>query len=89
MLGYRDGLMIALLAARPLRRRNFAMITIGQHLIRVGPDWRLLFAAADTKTGQPIETDLPDRLVPYLEHYLCAVRPAFPGPIATTGCGPA
>ena len=29
LLAYRDGLMIALLATRPLRRRNFAAIAIG------------------------------------------------------------
>jgi integrase/recombinase XerD len=30
----RDGLIIALLAARPLRRANFAAIEIGRHLVR-------------------------------------------------------
>jgi len=30
---YRDGLMISLLALRPLRRRNFAAIEIGRHLV--------------------------------------------------------
>jgi integrase len=79
LLDYRDGLMIALLAARPLRRRNLAMITIGRHLICVGDAWHLVFAAKETKTGQPIEAILPDRLVPYLEHYLRAIRPRFPG----------
>jgi integrase len=79
LLDYRDGLMIALLAARPLRRRNLAMITIGRQLIRVGDAWHLVFAADETKTGQPIEAVLPDRLVPYLVRYLGAVRPRFPG----------
>ena len=79
LLGYRDGLMIALLAARPLRRRNFAAIAIGRELIRVGAAWHLVFAAAETKAGRPIEAILPDRLVPYLERYLIAVRPRFPG----------
>jgi integrase len=79
LLDYRDGLMIALLAARPLRRRNLAMITIGRQLIRVGDAWHLVFAADETKTGQPIETILPDHLVPYLERYLHTIRPRFPG----------
>jgi hypothetical protein len=64
LLDYRDGLMIALLAARPLRRRNLAMITIGRQLIRVGDAWDLIFAAEETKTGQPIEAILPDRRRP-------------------------
>jgi integrase len=79
LLDYRDGLMIALLAARPLRRRNLAMITIGRQLIRVGDAWHLVFAAEETKTGQPIETILPDHLAPYLEPYLHIIRPRFPG----------
>jgi hypothetical protein len=37
---YRDGLMIALLAARPLRRRNFTAIEIGRHLRSSGCRWR-------------------------------------------------
>lgn len=78
-LGYRDGLMIAMLAARPLRRRNFAAIAINRHLLRVGDQWRLVFAAGETKTGQPIEVILPDRLTPWLERYLAEIRPRLPG----------
>jgi integrase/recombinase XerD len=33
---YRDGLMIALLSLRQLRRRNFVEIEIGRHLVRSG-----------------------------------------------------
>ena len=35
-LGYRDGLLIALLASRPLRQKNFIAIGIGQHLTPSG-----------------------------------------------------
>jgi integrase len=78
LLAYRDGLMIAMLAARPLRRRNFAAIAIDHHLLLIGGQWRLVFAAEETKTGQPIEVILPDRLGPWLERYLSQVRPRFP-----------
>ena len=72
---YRDGLMIALLAARPFRRRNFVSIEIGRHLVReVGGYW-LHFAACETKTHQPIEAPFPEALVPHLERYLDHYRP--------------
>lgn len=78
LLAYRDGLMIALLAARPLRRRNFAAIEIGQHLISVGDGFHLVFEGTETKTGQPIETEIPTDLVPKLVRYLAEIRPCFP-----------
>ena len=78
LLAYRDGLMIALLASRPLRRRNFAAIEIGRQLIRVGQGFHLVFDGSETKSGQPIETDVPAHLVAPLEHYLARIRPRFP-----------
>lgn len=67
---YRDGLMIALLATRPLRRRTLASIRVGKQLIRVNGDWWLIFAGADVKTGRPIEFEWPQALTPWLEDYL-------------------
>lgn len=72
---YRDGLMIALLAARPLRRRNFARIEIGRHLVRENGNYWLRFEGCETKTGEPIETPVPGGLVPQLERYLSGYRP--------------
>jgi site-specific recombinase XerD len=74
---YRDGLIIALLAHRPLRIRTFAAVTLGQHLTRRDKEWRLAFAAADTKTRQPLEMPFPDGLVPCLELYLGQHRPVL------------
>ena len=51
--------MITLLAARPFRRRNFACIEIGQHLIREGDTYWIRFDGPETKTGEPIDTPLP------------------------------
>jgi hypothetical protein len=72
---YRDGLQIAFLIARPLRRRNFAMIELGRHLFRKGKEYWLCFDEQETKTAKPIETPLPTGLVPYLETYLSEHRP--------------
>jgi integrase len=76
---YRDGLIIALLALRPLRRRNIAMIRIGKHLQRVGFDYVLVFEPHETKTRRALEYRVPGRLTPYLVRYLAEVRPRFPG----------
>jgi len=72
---YRDGLMIALLAARPLRRKNLAAIKIGEHLFRNGPDYRLQFAARETKSRKVLELNLPSKLTPFFDRYLSHHRP--------------
>ena len=72
---YRDGLVIALLAARPVRRRNLASIEIGRHLIRQGEKYWLIFPPEETKTHRAYAAPLPAALVPYLERYLDHYRP--------------
>jgi integrase/recombinase XerD len=72
---YMAGLMIALLAARPLRVRNFQAITIGTSLAWDGARYWLVFGSKETKTGRPINEPFPDDLVPYLENYLRIWRP--------------
>lgn len=77
-LAYRDALMLALLAARPLRVKNFSSLEIGRHLVRMEDGWLITIPAAETKTRQPISFDLPAPLLPWFERYLTAVRPLFP-----------
>jgi integrase/recombinase XerD len=72
---YRDGLMFALLAFIPLRRKNFASIEIGCHLVQEGEGWFLIFPCDETKTNTPIEFAITELLVPYLATYLNIVRP--------------
>ena len=59
---YRDGLMIALLASRPIRRKNLAQIEIGQHLQRTGDVYWLFFDAHDMKNRRSLEFPLPRQL---------------------------
>jgi len=75
---YRDGLMVMLWALRPERRRGFAQIRIGQHLCRIGDEWRLIFAAEERKSRRPSQMTVPQTVVPFLERYLRDVRPLFP-----------
>jgi integrase/recombinase XerD len=71
---YRDGLMIGLLASRPLRLRNLAGLILERTLVRRGNDWWIQIPAAETKTLDPIELRWPEVLVPYLETYLADHR---------------
>jgi hypothetical protein len=57
---YRDGLMLGLLASRPLRLRNLAGLTLDRTLVRRADGWWIQIPAAETKTKQPIEVPWPD-----------------------------
>ena len=72
---YQSGLVVALLAARTLRIRNFQAITIGTSLWWDGSRYWLTFNAEETKTRASIDEPLPDDLIPYLEAFLRTWRP--------------
>jgi integrase len=74
---YRDGLIIALLAEIPLRRRTLAALRIDENLIRGEDHWRLEIAAKDTKTKRPIEFRLSQKLSTRIDHYLSQFRPCI------------
>jgi len=74
---YRDGLMIALLASRPFRLRNFASIVLGTHLVQQSGRWWLRFAASETKAKQLYEVAFPRLLVSELDRYLTVHRPVL------------
>src|ERR687891_1620993 len=46
---YRDGLMLAILAARAFRRGNLAQMRIGRHITRIDGVYVCSFTAAETK----------------------------------------
>lgn len=78
-IAYRDGLIIALLASRPIRRRNLAAMRVGHHLMRTGNHWHTVFTSDETKTHEPYEAPLPDFLAPYVERYIDEIRCRIPG----------
>ena len=101
LVALRDGLMIAMLAARPIRRRTMWGSRIGKHLIRTGSEWWLILESEDMKNGRAVEFHLPRSLSPRLEEYVSHVRPqllrgattdwvwiaAFGRPLALTAVG--
>ena len=76
---FRDGLIIALLALVPLRRRTLAALRIGTHLVRSGETWLLNIPAKDTKTKRPIEYPISAELSGRIDFYLNQIRPHAPG----------
>ena len=71
---YRDGLIIALLAARPLRLRNLTGLDLDHTLLRRGPLWWIEFSESETKTNNVIELPWPEALIAALETYLARHR---------------
>lgn len=76
-LAYRDGLIIAFLALRPLRRRNLAGLVRGETVLHVGGAWMLRVDGDDTKTHQPIDMPWPAALAEPLGVYLSIHRPVL------------
>lgn len=79
LCGYRDTLMVALLAARPLRLKNFTNLELGRTLVRNGRAWLITIPGEEVKNGQPLEYAIIESLVPYLESYLTKARPQIMG----------
>jgi integrase len=79
-LQYRDGLIIALLAADPLRLANITGLEIGRTLIKDGTTWSFNIPAEETKGGSLHLAILPDWSSPcidrYVEHYRIFLRTA-------------
>jgi integrase len=71
---YRDGLLIALLIACPIRIKNLANLVIGQHLVFDGSAYLLKLGAAETKTGRPYVAAVPDLLTSYVNQWLQMYR---------------
>ena len=71
---FRDGLLIAILASRPIRLKNLTSIEINRHLIRIDTIYWLVFEAGEVKNRRHIEVPIPEVLSPYIDDYLCHSR---------------
>src|SRR5262249_43817003 len=84
-LQYRDGLLIALPALLPLRRRTLVALRIGKHLVKNGDLWELVIPAADTKTRRPLDYPISKELCTRIDLYLSRFRCRIPGANMHTG----
>lgn len=78
-VAFRDALMIALMASRPLRLGNFTSLDIGGRFHQEAGHWMIEIPGNETKNGDPLTFDVPATLVPGLDIYLGRIRPAFLG----------
>jgi integrase/recombinase XerD len=74
---YRNGLIIALLAADPLRLDNITTLEIGRTLIKDGATWSFDIPAEQTKERRLHLAILPDWSSRYIDRYIEAYRPCF------------
>jgi hypothetical protein len=75
----RNGLMVALLAVRPIRHKNFAELAIGTTFRRLENTWWIVLEAYDTKSKDADEKPVPEYLIPLIEQYLATYRPILLG----------
>ena len=67
---YRDGLMITLLACRPIRRRSLAAMRMGEHLVRRGDAYQIALDEDLTKNDRRYDRPLHPALTPFIDRYL-------------------
>jgi len=72
---YRDGLILAFQALRPLRLKNLTGLSLDRHLQKVGETWVVLIPPNETKTSTPIEFPWPETLTALLHEWLERWRP--------------
>jgi hypothetical protein len=71
----RDGLMILMLAARPIRRRNLCGMKLDETVFIRKQDVFARFAPEMTKTGRQIAFHYPRWQRPFIDYYLDVARP--------------
>ncbi len=76
-IDYRDGLIIALLALRPMRRKNFAALRLEYNIVKRNGSWRIILHPDETKTHVHSDVEWPSDLVQALEIYLDIHRPVL------------
>jgi integrase len=71
----RDGVMIAVLALMPIRRRAFCGLELGRSVLLRGTDVIIVLEGADTKSGTTWEAAVPDPVRAPLLRYIAEMRP--------------
>ena len=70
----RDGLLIAILAARAYRLRTVTAFRLGRHLRRDDRHWEVWLRPEDTKTRYSENCPLPAVLTPWIDRYVARER---------------
>lgn len=72
---YRDGLMIAMTAYMPFRRRNIASTALERNVIPLNGIYLLSLDETETKTANPHDSYIAEELIEPLNLYLAKYRP--------------
>jgi integrase len=73
----RNGLMLALLAFCPIRRKNFAGLEIGRSFVKIRGRWWIALSAAETKEKRADERRVNELLTPLIDRYVTEYRPVL------------
>ena len=73
----RNGLMVALLALCPIRRKNFAALEIGRSFVNIHGAWWIVLSALETKEKRADERPIDELLTPLIDRYLGQYRPVL------------
>ena len=73
----RNGLMVALLALCPIRRKNFAALEIGRSFVKIHDKWWIVLSASETKENRADERPINELLTPAIDCYLGQHRPVL------------
>lgn len=74
---FRQGLMIAFLVMRPVRRRTLLATSLVGHVQTHTDGFNLFYQSADTKNKKAYDFPLPKVLVPHMQRYLEVHRPVL------------
>lgn len=74
---FRDGVMILLLATRPIRRSNLAAMRLGRELVRVGEAYEIRLDGSMTKNHCDYVRPISHRLTPFIDRWLDHYRPVL------------
>jgi integrase len=80
---YRNGLIIALLAARAPRLGALAQMRLGKNLYKRNGEYRARLQSMIVKNRRELHYSLPGALTPYIDRYLSEIRPVLLDPVAT------
>jgi site-specific recombinase XerD len=79
LVKFRDGLLIAMLAARARRRTSMSLLTLGKEITKVNGVYRIDLTVQQTKNKKADRFDLPAVLTAEIDHYVEHVRPKLMG----------
>lgn len=74
-MAYQDGLMMAILVSKPMRRKTLACLRVGENLILESDHYGLKLRQGKTPLAAQADAELPASLTPFIDAWLRLGRP--------------